>query len=209
MMAHAKLFQLCPALCHSMDCSPPGSSVLGISQSRILEWVAVSSSRGSSQPRYRTHISCVSCICMRVLYHQHHLGSPLMMVVCSIYIERPFPQRSPKTAGPRSSVKRNLFIFNSPHRTQDQTSFQNNLTLPPTPEVLSRMYSKQSGMWALKQSHHPSAREQNEAGDTGSKVSGSWIQSWLHLFREGGLYPAVVKAGTPWHRDTFSNPSEL
>ena len=42
-----------------MDCSLPGSSVHGISQSRILEWVAVSSSRGSSRPRDRTHISCI------------------------------------------------------------------------------------------------------------------------------------------------------
>ena len=42
-----------------MDCSPPGSSVHEISQSRILEWVAVSSSRGSSRPRDRTHISCI------------------------------------------------------------------------------------------------------------------------------------------------------
>ena len=41
-----------------MDVSPPGSSVYGISQARILEWVAISSSRGSSQPRDRTHISC-------------------------------------------------------------------------------------------------------------------------------------------------------
>ena len=40
-------------LCHSMDCGPPGSSVHGISQARILEWVAISFSRGSSQPRDR------------------------------------------------------------------------------------------------------------------------------------------------------------
>ena len=43
------------------DCSPPGSSVHGIFQARILEWVAIFFSRGSSQPRDRAHISCVSC----------------------------------------------------------------------------------------------------------------------------------------------------
>ena len=43
--------QSCPALCDPMDCSPPGSSVHGISQARILEWVAISSSRGASSPR--------------------------------------------------------------------------------------------------------------------------------------------------------------
>ena len=40
-----------------MDCSPPGFSVCGISQARILEWVAISSSRGSFQPRDQTHVS--------------------------------------------------------------------------------------------------------------------------------------------------------
>ena len=43
--------QPCPTLCDPTDCSPPGSSVRGISQARILEWVAVPSSRGSSRPR--------------------------------------------------------------------------------------------------------------------------------------------------------------
>ena len=51
---HAKLLQLCPTLCDPMDCSPPGSSVHGIFQARTLEWVAISSSRGSSQPRDQT-----------------------------------------------------------------------------------------------------------------------------------------------------------
>ena len=49
--------QSCPTLCDPMDCSLPDSSVHGISQARILEWVAISSSRGSSQPRDQTHIS--------------------------------------------------------------------------------------------------------------------------------------------------------
>ena len=43
---HAKLLQSCPTLCSPMDCSPPGSSVHGILQARILEWVAVPSSKG-------------------------------------------------------------------------------------------------------------------------------------------------------------------
>ena len=49
-----------------MDCSPPGSSVHGISQVRILERIAISLSRGSSQPRDQT---CISCIGKRILYH--------------------------------------------------------------------------------------------------------------------------------------------
>ena len=43
--------QSCPTLCHPMDCSPPGSSIYGIFQARILEWAAISYSRGSSRPR--------------------------------------------------------------------------------------------------------------------------------------------------------------
>ena len=58
---HAKLLQSCPTLCNSMDCSPPGSSVHGILQARILEWVSMPSSRGSSQPRDRIYVSFVSC----------------------------------------------------------------------------------------------------------------------------------------------------
>ena len=48
-----------------MDCSPPGFSLHGILQARILEWVAMSSSRGSSHPRNWTHVSCTSCIAGR------------------------------------------------------------------------------------------------------------------------------------------------
>ena len=48
--------QSCPILCDPVDCSPPGSSVHGILQARILEWIAISFSKGSSQPKDRTHI---------------------------------------------------------------------------------------------------------------------------------------------------------
>ena len=67
-------------LCDPVDCSPLGSSVHGISQSRILAWVAIISIRGSSRPRDQTCVSCSSCISRQVLYHQCHLGSPLSML---------------------------------------------------------------------------------------------------------------------------------
>ena len=50
----------CPTLCDPMDCSPPGSSVYGILQARILEWVAIPFSRGSSWPRDQTQVSCIA-----------------------------------------------------------------------------------------------------------------------------------------------------
>ena len=58
----AKSLQSCPTLYNPMDCSLPGSSVHGILQARILERVAMSSSRGSSQSRDRTHVSYISCM---------------------------------------------------------------------------------------------------------------------------------------------------
>ena len=66
----------CPTFCDPMDRSLPGFFVHGILQERILEGIAMPSSRGSSRPRDQTHLSYVSCIGKRVLYHQHHLGSP-------------------------------------------------------------------------------------------------------------------------------------
>ena len=50
--------QSCLTLCDPMDCSPQGFSVLGILQARVLQWVAILSSRGSSQPRDGTCVSC-------------------------------------------------------------------------------------------------------------------------------------------------------
>ena len=59
---HTQSLQSCPTLWAAMNCSPPGSSVHGILQTRILEWVAMPSSRASSPPRDQTRISCGSCI---------------------------------------------------------------------------------------------------------------------------------------------------
>ena len=58
----AKSLQLYPTLCDPLGCSPPGSSIHGFLQARVLEWVAMPSSRGTSQPRDQTHISYISCI---------------------------------------------------------------------------------------------------------------------------------------------------
>ena len=56
-------------LCNPMDCSLPGSSVHGTLQARVLEWVAISYSRGSFWLRYQTCVSCVSCIYQQILHH--------------------------------------------------------------------------------------------------------------------------------------------
>ena len=52
--------QLCPTLCDPVDCGMPGFSVHGILQARMLEWVVIPFSRGTSQPRDRTLVSCIA-----------------------------------------------------------------------------------------------------------------------------------------------------
>ena len=71
----AEPLQSCLTLYDPVDYRLAGCSVHGILQERILEWVSMPSSRGSSQLRDQTHVSHVSCIGRWVLYHQHHLGS--------------------------------------------------------------------------------------------------------------------------------------
>ena len=63
---HAKLLQWCLTLCSPINYCPPGSSVHGILQARILEQVALTSSFGSSRPRDQTHVSWIG---RRLLYH--------------------------------------------------------------------------------------------------------------------------------------------
>ena len=71
--------QSCPILCNPMDCSLPGSSVHGISQARILEWVAISYCRGSSWPRVWTQVSTLLVHWQADSLPLHHLGSPNLM----------------------------------------------------------------------------------------------------------------------------------
>ena len=54
--SESEVYQLCPKLCNPMDCSPPGSSIHGILQARVLEWGAITFSRGSAWPRDQTQV---------------------------------------------------------------------------------------------------------------------------------------------------------
>ena len=56
----SEIAQLCLTLCDPMDCSLSGSSIHGIFQARVLEWIAISFSRGSSWPRNRTRVSRIA-----------------------------------------------------------------------------------------------------------------------------------------------------
>ena len=74
----------CVRLCDPMACSPPGSSVHGVSQTRVLEWVAVFSSRGPSWLRAGTCVSYVSCICRGFLTPEPR-GKPLIFLGTLFY----------------------------------------------------------------------------------------------------------------------------
>ena len=76
---HAKLLQSCQILFDPIDCNPPGSSVQGILQERILEWVAAPSSRGFSDPAIKP-TSLISSALQQILYPLSHLGSPCTML---------------------------------------------------------------------------------------------------------------------------------
>ena len=74
--------QLCLTLCDPLDCSWPDSSVHGILQARILEWVAIPFSKESSQPRDRTWVSCIAGT-FDCLSHQ---GSPLQISIVHLFL---------------------------------------------------------------------------------------------------------------------------
>ena len=69
----SEVTQSCLTLCDPVDCSPQGSSVHGIFQAIVLEWIAISFSSGSSQPRDGTHVSHIVGRCFYCMSHQ---GSP-------------------------------------------------------------------------------------------------------------------------------------
>ena len=77
--------QSCLTLWDPMDCSPPSSSLHGSSQARIPKWVAISYSRGSSWPRNRTQVSCISRIGRWILYHCATWKIPTFQYLFPIY----------------------------------------------------------------------------------------------------------------------------
>ena len=78
----SEVAQLCLTLRDPMDCSLPGFSVHGIFQARVLEWVAISFSRGSFRPRDRTQVSCIAGRCFTVwATREAHWGAFFQSVV--------------------------------------------------------------------------------------------------------------------------------
>ena len=76
---HAQLLQSCPTPCKPLEYSLPGSSLHGILQAGILEWVAISSRDLPTRDLSTALISPLSCIGRQILYHECHLGSPAVL----------------------------------------------------------------------------------------------------------------------------------
>ena len=95
--------QLCPALCDLMGCSPPGSSLRGILQARILEWVAILFS--GIFPSWGSNLGLLHC--RRTLYHLSHQGTPIVVVGVSSPTELNSPVNSKKLKlkGPSKTLK--------------------------------------------------------------------------------------------------------
>ena len=94
-------------LCNPMDCNLPGSSVHGISQAKIQDWAAISSSRGASQPRDRTHVSCTG---RWILYHW--ATWEVVKTPCShfrVHRFHPWSRKIPHTARPNNNTNKVIF----------------------------------------------------------------------------------------------------
>ena len=115
--------QSCLTLCDPMDCSPPGFSVRGILQARTLEWVALPSSRGSSQLRDQTCVSCISCTVDK-FFTTEPPGKPIQEPISnsSVKIQKKKKGYSPPVALSFSSY-------------QPSTSFVNGFPLGVDPHV--------------------------------------------------------------------------
>ena len=99
----------CVPLCDLIDCNWQGFSVHGVLQARILEWVAIFSSRGSSRPKAWTHISCISFIGRQILYHSATILYTLS-VLTTVYT------REIKNVCPHTDLYTNMhssFTYNS------------------------------------------------------------------------------------------------
>ena len=105
--------QSCPTLCDPMDCSPLGSSVHGILQARILEWVAISFSRGSSSPRDWTWVSHTADSSVQPLSHVRLFATP-WTAACQASLSNTNSRSPPKPMSIVSMMPSNHLILCCP-----------------------------------------------------------------------------------------------
>ena len=124
--------QLCPTPCNLMEWSPPGASVHGNFQARILEWVAISSSKGSSWPRDQTHITCISSITPKQLLNDNKNNQSTDELVLLVLSEKKGKRMGKWLLSP--SLRPRVGQGPSPPRTtRFMSGCPNGLLMAPTP----------------------------------------------------------------------------
>ena len=169
----SEVTQSCLTLCDSVDYSLPGSSVHGILQARILEWVAISFSRGSSWPRDWTRVSRIAGRCFT-------LWAPLWTIKFNCAVHRPsskdldrrdwnkWPQLVGYRAGPGKQVfwflDKSLFLYSI------KTTFLREQSLPVTEQLSLLEFQeqdffplqlRQQKRWSIEHTLHSATTEQN------------------------------------------------
>ena len=135
-----------------MDCSPSGSSVHGISQARILERVAMPSSRGFSRPRDQTHISYICCTGSWVLYHWA-TWEALFLRISSVTQSCPTHCDPMDCSMPGFPVHHQLLEFTQTHVHRVSDAIQpSHPLLSPSPPTLN--LSQHQGLFQLVSSSH-------------------------------------------------------
>ena len=125
----AELLQLCPTLCDPVDCSPPGSSVHGILQARILEWVAMPLLQGIF-PTQGSNPGLLHCRC--ILYHLSHQESPRILEWIAMASSRGSSQ--PRDWTCISTVGRRVLYYWHHLESPWASSVRYNSYLTPLPE---------------------------------------------------------------------------
>ena len=186
-----KVVQSCPALCGPVDCRPSGSSVQGIFQAWILEWVAISFSRGSSWSRDLTQVSCIA----GGLYHLRHQASH------SIYHIQPSRYLEASLPGQRYKFINWLLLVASgfPTRRNLVLGLQWPLALPKG--ILFCFFIVHDSIWPGHWRVYPSWRLQKVLSllPAGADL-GVWgyfrDQNLLKIFRKYGLHELFWGTGT-------------
>ena len=104
----SEVAQSCPTLFDPMDCSLPGSSVHGIFQARVLEWIAISFSRGSSQPRVWTRVSHIVDRCFTIWAYWWSPNPPVTINYRLDFLLFPLLKLIPSGSGPSLWLHRGI-----------------------------------------------------------------------------------------------------
>ena len=205
--------QSCLTLCDAMDYSAPGSPTHGILQARILEWVGIPFSEGSSGPRDRTHISYASCVGRQVLCHWHYLGSPLVRSSVqfshSVVSNSLWPHGLQHSRLPCPSLTPRAYSNSCPSRSVMPSNHlilcHPLLLLPPIPPSI-RVFSNESVLHIKRPKKWSCSFSISLSSDYSGRIS--FRMDWLDLLAVQGTLKSLLQhhssnASILWHLAFF------